>query len=276
MNRGQLLAALIWFGVGLAIAIGAHRLGLGALNSPGPGLFAFVIGVGIAGLALSVAVSAARTAPASATVIWPERAGCRTHCGRRACFLHADARAPRLCREHVPVPACFARHFGPCELGGDRSGQRRSHFWLLRGLREVAEDHAAGWRVWVVANGHARPPVARLQRYAATAQSLLLLPRRFRRYAGRRAAGPWPAIGHRTSAAGGGLPGAGHGHHHAGGRLLRLHVRRIDNLHSRQHSRRRRLRRHMHRRSSDGAAGAGRACLGHCRVRLLHCRHVWI
>ena len=75
MNRGQLLAALIWFGVGIAIAIGAHRLGLGALNSPGPGLFAFVIGVGIAGLALSVAVSAARTAPASATVIWPERVG---------------------------------------------------------------------------------------------------------------------------------------------------------------------------------------------------------
>jgi putative tricarboxylic transport membrane protein len=75
MNFGQLLAALIWFGIGVAIAVGAYNLGIGALGSPGPGLFAFLIGMGMASLALSVAVNAVRTEPATGAGMWPQRAG---------------------------------------------------------------------------------------------------------------------------------------------------------------------------------------------------------
>ncbi len=75
MNLGQFLAALTWFGIGVAIAMGAFSLGIGALGSPGPGLFAFVIGMGMAALALSVAANAVRTAPATGAPMWPQRAG---------------------------------------------------------------------------------------------------------------------------------------------------------------------------------------------------------
>ena len=75
MNWGQLLPALVWLGVGTAIATGAYKLGIGALNNPGPGLFAFVIGIGMATLALSVAATGMRAAPASAAAAEPRRAG---------------------------------------------------------------------------------------------------------------------------------------------------------------------------------------------------------
>ena len=65
MNRGQLLPASVWLGIGSAIAVSAYSLGLGALNNPGPGLFPCAIGVGIALLALSVIATGLR-APATA------------------------------------------------------------------------------------------------------------------------------------------------------------------------------------------------------------------
>jgi putative tricarboxylic transport membrane protein len=66
MNRGQLLPAGVWVGIGSAIAASACNLGLGVLSSPGPGLFPFGIGVGIALLALSVVATGLR-APATAS-----------------------------------------------------------------------------------------------------------------------------------------------------------------------------------------------------------------
>lgn len=69
MNWRELIPAIVWLGVGTAIAAGAYHLGIGALNSPGPGLFPFVIGLSMAGLSLSVAATGLWTAapPAAKT-----------------------------------------------------------------------------------------------------------------------------------------------------------------------------------------------------------------
>jgi putative tricarboxylic transport membrane protein len=75
MNWGQLLPALVWLGVGAAMAAGAYQLGIGALNNPGPGLFAFVIGIAMAALSLSVAATSWSATPASEVAGVPRRAG---------------------------------------------------------------------------------------------------------------------------------------------------------------------------------------------------------
>jgi len=74
MNWGQLLPAIVWLGIGAAIAGGAYKLGIGALNNPGPGLFPFIIGVSMAGLSLSIAAGGMRTTAASAVAAAPGRA----------------------------------------------------------------------------------------------------------------------------------------------------------------------------------------------------------
>ena len=75
MIWGQRLASLIWLGIGIGIAYGAHNLGVGAMNNPGPGLFPFIIGLSMAALSLSVAITTMRSAPpaASRDSISPER-----------------------------------------------------------------------------------------------------------------------------------------------------------------------------------------------------------
>lgn len=57
MNWRTQIPAIAWLGIGIAIATGAHNLGVGALNSPGPGLFAFIIGVSMALLSISIVVT---------------------------------------------------------------------------------------------------------------------------------------------------------------------------------------------------------------------------
>jgi putative tricarboxylic transport membrane protein len=75
MNWGQVLPAIIWLGIGTAIASGAYRLGIGALNNPGPGLFPFVIGLGMAVLSLGVAATSVRSAPVTAVSAAPRHMG---------------------------------------------------------------------------------------------------------------------------------------------------------------------------------------------------------
>jgi putative tricarboxylic transport membrane protein len=72
MNWSQTVPAIVWLAIGLAIAVGAHSLGLGALNNPGPGLFAFIIGVGIAVLSASLIASDFRLPPALLNAATPK------------------------------------------------------------------------------------------------------------------------------------------------------------------------------------------------------------
>ena len=61
MNWREQVPAIIWLGVGSTIAIGAHNMGIGAVNNPGPGLFPFVIGAGMALLSLSIVATSIGT-----------------------------------------------------------------------------------------------------------------------------------------------------------------------------------------------------------------------
>lgn len=72
MSRNQTASAVVWLGIGLAIAAGAHSLGLGALNNPGAGLFAFVLGIGIAGLSASLIATSIRLPPVAASATAPK------------------------------------------------------------------------------------------------------------------------------------------------------------------------------------------------------------
>jgi putative tricarboxylic transport membrane protein len=67
MSPAHTVSALIWLGVGAAIAIGSYRLGIGSPSNPGAGLFPFVIGVSIVVLSTSVSISALRMRIAKAT-----------------------------------------------------------------------------------------------------------------------------------------------------------------------------------------------------------------
>ena len=58
--------------------------------------------------------------------------------------------------------------------------------------------------------------------------------------------------------------------HHAGGYLLRGHVRRVHDFHSGQHPRGGGFRRHLPGRISDGPQGPGRPCPWNCGLRLFY------
>lgn len=45
MKKSDLIPALIWLGLGIAVAVGSYRLELGTMHAPGPGLMPFILGV---------------------------------------------------------------------------------------------------------------------------------------------------------------------------------------------------------------------------------------
>src|SRR4029450_8967187 len=134
----------------------------------------------------------------------------------------------------------------------------------------MVEDSAAGGRarrfpaIRAWRHGHHCRYEPRLLRRAAAHQSPLLLYRRVYRHPGRRTAGHRPGFGHVVAAARDAFGHAGVRHHHDGRHLLRLHVRRLDDVDPRQHPRRGRLGRDLSRRPRHGQAGAARgiAALG--------------
>ena len=102
--------------------------------------------------------------------------------------------------------------------------------------------------------------------------NLFLFHRGAHRNAGRRAAGPGSGGGHVPPLARHLQAFAPCRHHHAGGDLLRGHVRRLHHFHPGQHPRGSGLGRHLPGRLPDGPQGAGRPGPGDCGLRLLHRR----
>jgi putative tricarboxylic transport membrane protein len=45
LKKSDLIPALIWLGLGIAVAVGSYRLELGTMHTPGPGLMPFILGV---------------------------------------------------------------------------------------------------------------------------------------------------------------------------------------------------------------------------------------
>ena len=45
MKQNDLIPALIWLGLGIAVAVGSNKLKLGTLANPGPGLMPFLLGI---------------------------------------------------------------------------------------------------------------------------------------------------------------------------------------------------------------------------------------
>lgn len=56
MRKYDLIAALIWMGLGITIAIGSYGLKLETLRSPGPGLMPFLLGIGLSLSSLPILV----------------------------------------------------------------------------------------------------------------------------------------------------------------------------------------------------------------------------
>ncbi|HSR13807.1 MAG TPA: hypothetical protein VLS90_20335, partial [Thermodesulfobacteriota bacterium] len=56
MGKANQFSSVFWFVVGLAIAFGSYRMGLGSMSHPGPGFLAFACGSILAGLSVLVFV----------------------------------------------------------------------------------------------------------------------------------------------------------------------------------------------------------------------------
>ena len=57
MERYDRFVSLFWLSMGLTIAFGGYKIGLGRLSNPGGGLFIFVLGMGLSLLALLIFIS---------------------------------------------------------------------------------------------------------------------------------------------------------------------------------------------------------------------------
>ena len=170
-----------------------------------------------------------------------------------------------------------ARRQRPLPLGAGARARRRAHPVLRRGLpqgtrRAAAAPRAAGSAART-ARGPAREPRPRDPDGVHGGEPPLLPGRRLPRHADRRPAGARPDRHHRHAAADHVHPAADLGPHHAGGHLLRLAVRRLDDLDPGQPARRGGVGGHHARRLPDGAAGAGRGRARHRRHRLVLRRH---
>ena len=121
--------------------------------------------------------------------------------------------------------------------------------------------------------GPVRQPDLRLQRRLLAAEPALLLHRRARRHADRRAAGHRPARHHRHAAADHPRGAAGRSPDHAGRHLLRRPVRRLDHGDPGQPAGRDLERGDLHRRLPDGAPGTRRPGAGDRGIRLVLRRH---
>ncbi len=47
MKRGDLIPALVWMALGIAVVIASYSLKLGSLHTPGPGLMPFLLGIAL-------------------------------------------------------------------------------------------------------------------------------------------------------------------------------------------------------------------------------------
>ncbi len=56
MRRMDLIPAIFWMGLGIAVAVSSYRLRLGTLGSPGPGLMPFLLGIALLLCSLSIFV----------------------------------------------------------------------------------------------------------------------------------------------------------------------------------------------------------------------------
>jgi len=45
MKKNDLIPAMIWVALGIAVAVGSYKLQLGTLRNPGPGLMPFLLGI---------------------------------------------------------------------------------------------------------------------------------------------------------------------------------------------------------------------------------------
>jgi putative tricarboxylic transport membrane protein len=47
VKRNDVIPAMVWMGLGIALAIGSYKLKLGSLHTPGPGLMPFLLGIAL-------------------------------------------------------------------------------------------------------------------------------------------------------------------------------------------------------------------------------------
>lgn len=56
MKRNDVIPAMVWMGLGIALAIGSYKLKLGSLHTPGPGLMPFLLGIALSLCSIPIVV----------------------------------------------------------------------------------------------------------------------------------------------------------------------------------------------------------------------------